>query len=147
MPRLLHSCYLVALHEELKQHHGENQGKVLFQRVLQVGVRFDFKDNSERSSSQVLDLLTPLAESYQQHVGSRLVQGESALFSFSIKHTSTFFYLPFFSVKNDEFTCLSRKSPCMFFFFVDRLVIGCVCQSVCFSFALHHGQDKTHIYT
>lgn len=57
MPRLLHSCYLVALFEELKQHHGEIKGKIHFNKVLQV-----------------LDLLTPLAESYQQHVGSRLVQ-------------------------------------------------------------------------
>ena len=86
IPRLLHSCYLVALYEELKSHHGEPQGKVLFHRVLQVGVRFALEDESKRNLLQVLDLLTPLAESYQRNVGSRLVQGELTYFPFSIKH-------------------------------------------------------------
>ena len=36
IPRMLRSCYIYALYEELCYNRGEQEGKVIFSKILQV---------------------------------------------------------------------------------------------------------------
>ncbi|CAF4241953.1 unnamed protein product, partial [Rotaria sordida] len=53
----LRACYLYALHQELCQNHGAQEGQILCGKILQV-----------------LDLLSPLNEFYEKNVASRLLE-------------------------------------------------------------------------
>lgn len=57
IPSMLRACYLYTLYEELCQNHGEHEGTMLCRRILQI-----------------LDLLVPLNEHYEKHIGSRVLQ-------------------------------------------------------------------------
>ncbi|CAF0763034.1 unnamed protein product [Adineta ricciae] len=57
MPRILRSCYLYALYEELCHNRGETEGRLLCSKILQT-----------------LDLLVPINEFYDKNVGTRILQ-------------------------------------------------------------------------
>lgn len=57
IPSMLRACYIYTLYEELCRNRGEHEGITLCRRILQI-----------------LDLLIPLNEHYEKHIGSRVLQ-------------------------------------------------------------------------
>jgi len=80
---MLRACYLYTLYEELCQNHGEHEGTMLCRRILQVSqFRLIKKWNHfDDIFWQILDLLVPLNEHYEKHIGSRVLQSKIIVYS------------------------------------------------------------------